>query len=61
MMAGVWEADSHDVIEVRDAWENNLKEVSVKIPKRRMTVSAGFPARESHHWCSARSPLSPGD
>jgi excinuclease UvrABC ATPase subunit len=41
MMAGVWEADSHDVIEVRGARENNLKDVSVDIPKRRLTVFTG--------------------
>jgi excinuclease UvrABC ATPase subunit len=37
----VWEADSHDVIEVRGARENNLKDVSVDIPKRRLTVFTG--------------------
>jgi excinuclease UvrABC ATPase subunit len=41
MMAVVWEADSHDVIEVRGARENNLKDVSVDIPKRRLTVFTG--------------------
>ncbi|MCW6008864.1 excinuclease ABC subunit UvrA [Micromonospora sp. CPCC 205371] len=40
-MARVWEADSHDVIEVRGARENNLKDVSVDIPKRRLTVFTG--------------------
>ncbi|GAA0221913.1 excinuclease ABC subunit UvrA [Saccharothrix mutabilis subsp. mutabilis] len=34
-------ADSHDVIEVRGARENNLKDVSVDIPKRRLTVFTG--------------------
>jgi len=41
MMAGVWKADSHDVIEVRGARENNLRDVSVDIPKRRLTVFTG--------------------
>src|SRR5262245_22577297 len=41
MMAFVWEADSHDVIEVRGARENNLKNVSLDIPKRRLTVFTG--------------------
>jgi excinuclease UvrABC ATPase subunit len=41
MVAVVWEADSHDVIEVRGARENNLKDVSVDIPKRRLTVFTG--------------------
>ncbi|QNE17258.1 excinuclease ABC subunit UvrA [Kribbella qitaiheensis] len=34
-------ADSHDVIEVRGARENNLSGVSVDIPKRRLTVFTG--------------------
>ncbi|MFI9813490.1 ATP-binding cassette domain-containing protein [Saccharothrix variisporea] len=34
-------ADSHDVIQVRGARENNLKNVSVDIPKRRLTVFTG--------------------
>ncbi|NUT94091.1 MAG: excinuclease ABC subunit UvrA [Saccharothrix sp.] len=34
-------ADSHDVIQVRGARENNLKDVSVDIPKRRLTVFTG--------------------
>ncbi|MEU9122568.1 excinuclease ABC subunit UvrA [Streptomyces sp. NPDC048506] len=34
-------ADSHDVIEVRGARENNLAEVSLDIPKRRLTVFTG--------------------
>ncbi|MEU5790128.1 excinuclease ABC subunit UvrA [Micromonospora purpureochromogenes] len=34
-------ADSHDVIEVRGARENNLTGVSVDIPKRRLTVFTG--------------------
>ncbi|MGY3519159.1 ATP-binding cassette domain-containing protein [Micromonospora sp. PTRAS2] len=34
-------ADSHDMIEVRGARENNLAAVSVDIPKRRLTVFTG--------------------
>ena len=34
-------ADSHDVIRVVGARENNLKNVSVEIPKRRLTVFTG--------------------
>jgi excinuclease UvrABC ATPase subunit len=34
-------ADSHDVIRVQGARENNLKDVSVDIPKRRLTVFTG--------------------
>ncbi|MBO0979003.1 excinuclease ABC subunit UvrA [Microbacterium sp. SD291] len=34
-------ADAHDVIRVQGARENNLKDVSVDIPKRRLTVFTG--------------------
>jgi excinuclease UvrABC ATPase subunit len=34
-------ADSHDVIRVRGARENNLKDVDLEIPKRRLTVFTG--------------------
>ncbi|CAN5311184.1 excinuclease ABC subunit UvrA [soil metagenome] len=34
-------ADSHDVIRVRGARENNLRDISVDIPKRRLTVFTG--------------------
>lgn len=34
-------ADSHDLIRVRGARENNLKDVTVEIPKRRLTVFTG--------------------
>ncbi|MCP3097886.1 excinuclease ABC subunit UvrA [Myxococcus sp. K15C18031901] len=34
-------ADNHDLIRVRGARENNLKDVSVDIPKRRLTVFTG--------------------
>src|SRR5690606_20051506 len=39
--APVHAADSHDLIRVRGARENNLKDVSVEIPKRRLTVFTG--------------------
>src|SRR5580692_5442209 len=35
------EADSHELIRVHGARENNLKDVSVEIPKRRLTVFTG--------------------
>lgn len=35
------EADSHDIIRVRGARENNLQSVDVDIPKRRLTVFTG--------------------
>ena len=35
------DADSHDLIRVHGARENNLKDVSVEIPKRRLTVFTG--------------------
>ncbi|MFF8615899.1 ATP-binding cassette domain-containing protein [Streptomyces sp. NPDC015350] len=34
-------ADSHEVIRVHGARENNLKDVSIEIPKRRLTVFTG--------------------
>jgi excinuclease UvrABC ATPase subunit len=34
-------ADSHDLIRVRGARENNLKDVCVELPKRRLTVFTG--------------------
>ncbi|THG29567.1 ATP-binding cassette domain-containing protein [Naasia lichenicola] len=36
-----WPADAHDAIQVRGARENNLKNVSLDIPKRRLTVFTG--------------------
>ena len=33
--------DSHDLIRVHGARENNLKDVSIEIPKRRLTVFTG--------------------
>jgi excinuclease ABC A subunit len=38
---GLQVADSHDLIRVQGARENNLKDVSVEIPKRRLTVFTG--------------------
>jgi excinuclease UvrABC ATPase subunit len=35
-------ADSHDTVRVQGARENNLKEISVEIPKRRLTVFTGI-------------------
>ena len=34
-------ADGHDLIRVQGARVNNLKDVSIEIPKRRLTVFAG--------------------
>ncbi len=34
-------ADSHDVLRVQGARENNLKDISLEIPKRRLTVFTG--------------------
>ena len=34
-------ADSHDLIRVQGARENNLKDISVEIPKRGLTVFTG--------------------
>src|SRR5215203_4619398 len=33
--------DSHDLIRVRGARENNLRDISIEIPKRRLTVFTG--------------------
>jgi excinuclease UvrABC ATPase subunit len=38
---GLHAADSHDLIRVHGARENNLKDVNVEIPKRRLTVFTG--------------------
>jgi excinuclease UvrABC ATPase subunit len=35
-------ADSHDLIRVHGARENNLKDISIEIPKRRLTVFTGI-------------------
>jgi excinuclease UvrABC ATPase subunit len=39
---GAHPADSHDLIRVQGARENNLKDVSVELPKRRLTVFTGI-------------------
>jgi excinuclease UvrABC ATPase subunit len=39
--AALHAADSHDLIRVHGARENNLKDVSLEIPKRRLTVFTG--------------------
>ena len=39
--AGVHPADRHDLIRVQGARVNNLRDVSVEIPKRRLTVFTG--------------------
>jgi hypothetical protein len=54
-------ADSHDRIQVRGARENNLADISLDIPKRRLTVFTGSPGRASPRWSSAPSPPSPSD
>jgi excinuclease UvrABC ATPase subunit len=38
---GTHVADSHDLIRVQGARENNLKDISVELPKRRLTVFTG--------------------
>jgi excinuclease UvrABC ATPase subunit len=38
---GLHVADTHDLIRVHGARENNLKDLSVEIPKRRLTVFTG--------------------
>ncbi|MGA9103373.1 MAG: excinuclease ABC subunit UvrA, partial [Aeromicrobium sp.] len=35
------DADSHDLIRVQGASENNLKDVNIEIPKRRLTAFTG--------------------
>src|SRR6201996_5823930 len=40
-MTSMSEADSHDVIRVHGARVNNLQDVSVELPKRRLTVFTG--------------------
>src|SRR5690554_4088086 len=40
-VGGAHPADSHDVIRVQGARENNLKDITVEIPKRRLTVFTG--------------------
>ena len=45
-------ADTHDLIRVQGARENNLKDVSLELPKRRLTVFTGVSG-------SGKSSLSP--
>ena len=52
------EADSHDVIRVVGARENNLRGISLEIPKRRLTVFTGVSGSGSPRWCSGPSPPS---
>jgi len=47
-------ADSHEVIEVRGARENNLANVSLDIPKRKLTVSLASRAPARARSCSRR-------
>ena len=51
-------ADSHDLIRVLGARVNNLKDVSVEIPKRRLTVFTGVSGSGRARSFSARSPRS---
>ncbi|MCB0978743.1 MAG: hypothetical protein KDB02_14920, partial [Acidimicrobiales bacterium] len=39
--AGAHPADGHDLIRVKGARENNLRDVDVELPKRRLTVFTG--------------------
>src|SRR5512145_1020269 len=41
MASSTHPADSHDVIRVQGARENNLKDIHVELPKRRLTVFTG--------------------
>ena len=52
-------ADIHDLIRVYGARVNNLKDVSVEIPKRRLTVFTGVSGSGKSSLVSARSPRSP--
>ncbi len=51
-------ADSHEVIRVHGARENNLRDVDIEIPKRRLTVFTGVSGSGKSSWCSTRSPRS---
>jgi hypothetical protein len=53
-------ADSHDLIRVQGARENNLKDVSVEIPKRQLMVFTGVSGSgKSVHAPRSASPCSP--
>ena len=39
--SGTHAADTHDLIRVRGARENNLQDVSLDLPKRRLSVFTG--------------------
>ena len=41
MLNAIHPADGHDLIRVRGARQNNLKDLSLEIPKRRLTVFTG--------------------
>lgn len=51
-------ADSHQVIQVRGARENNLTDVSLDIPKRRLTVFTGVSGSGKSSSSSVPSPPS---
>lgn len=51
-------ADSHDLIRVHGARENNLKDVNIELPKRRLTVFTGVSVRARVRSCSTRLRLS---
>jgi excinuclease UvrABC ATPase subunit len=51
-------ADSHDLIRVTGARENNLKDVNVELPKRRLTVFTGVSGSGRARWFSTPSPRS---
>ena len=56
-LAGPRAADSHDLIRVHGARENNLKDVSVEHPEaRRLTVFTGVSGSGKLPWCSPPSP-----
>jgi ABC-type phosphate transport system ATPase subunit len=51
-------ADSHDLIRVQGARVNNLKDISLEIAKRRLTVFTGVSGSGRARWCSAPLPPS---
>ncbi|CAM5301641.1 excinuclease ABC subunit UvrA [Streptomyces californicus] len=52
-------ADSHDLIRVHGARENNLKDVSIELPKRRLTVFTGVSGSGKSSLVFTPSPPSP--